>query len=121
MDLIERHMNGFFDYGIADEVHELKGETAQGAALGTIASYATRTIVLTGTLNGRYADELFNLPETGEDRNPAGLYFHTWRAASAYRGYNNDIQTYVNPFAAEDPGEPQVTSRIGEGFNLDGK
>lgn len=61
MDLIGRHMNGFFDYGIADEVHELKGETAQGAALGTIASCAARTIILTGTLNGGYADELFNI------------------------------------------------------------
>ena len=61
MDLIGRHMRGFFDYGIADEVHELKGETAQGAALGTIASCATRTIILTGTLNGGYADELFNI------------------------------------------------------------
>ena len=61
MDLIGRHMKGFFDYGIADEVHELKGETAQGAALGTIASCAKRTIILTGTLNGGYADELFNI------------------------------------------------------------
>jgi hypothetical protein len=43
------------------------------------------------------------------------------RAAEAYRGYKSDIETYVNPFAANDPGEPQVTSRIGEGFNLDGK
>jgi len=54
-------MKGFFDYGIADEVHELKGDTAQGAALGTIASCAKRTIILTGTLNGGYADELFNI------------------------------------------------------------
>ena len=61
IDLIGRHMKGFFDYGIADEVHELKGETAQGAALGTIASCASRTIILTGTLNGGYADELFNI------------------------------------------------------------
>src|SRR5687768_6832947 len=75
-------------------------------------------------INWRTPEEvetLANPPETGEDRNPAGLYFHTWRAASAYRGYNREIQTYVNPFAAEDPGEPEVTSRIGEGFNLDGK
>jgi hypothetical protein len=55
------------------------------------------------------------------DRNPAGVFFHTWRATSSYRGYNKDIQTYINPFAAEDPGQPEVTSRIGEGFNLDGK
>ena len=61
MDLIGRHMKGFFDYGVADEVHELKGDTAQGAALGTMASCAKRTIILTGTLNGGYADELFNI------------------------------------------------------------
>jgi hypothetical protein len=61
MDLIGRHMKGFFDYGIADEVHELKGDTAQGAALGTMASCAKRTIILTGTLNGGYTDELFNI------------------------------------------------------------
>ena len=61
IDVIGRHMKGFFDYGIADEVHELKGDTAQGAALGTIASCAKRTVILTGTLNGGYADELFNI------------------------------------------------------------
>ena len=34
MDLIGRHMKGFFDYGIADEVHELKGDTAKGQPWG---------------------------------------------------------------------------------------
>ena len=66
-------------------------------------------------------EAIANPPATGLERDPAGVYFHTWRAASAYRGYNRDIETYINPFAAEDPGQPQVTSRIGEGFNLDGK
>ena len=58
---------------------------------------------------------------TGLNRDRDGVYYATWRAASAYRGYNRDIETYVNPLAAEDPGQPQVTSRIGDGFNLDGK
>jgi hypothetical protein len=66
-------------------------------------------------------EALANPPANGLERNPAGVYFHTWRATSAYRGYNKDIETYINPFAAEDPGQPEVTSRIGEGFNLDGK
>jgi hypothetical protein len=66
-------------------------------------------------------EELANPPATGLTRDPAGVYFHTWRAASAFRGWNREIETYINPFAAEDPGQPQVTSRIGEGFNLDGK
>ena len=35
IDFIGRYMDGFFDYAIADEVHELKGgDTAQGNALG---------------------------------------------------------------------------------------
>jgi superfamily II DNA or RNA helicase len=62
IEFIGRYMDGFFDYGIADEVHELKsGETAQGNALGTLASACARTVVLTGTLLGGYADELFHI------------------------------------------------------------
>lgn len=69
----------------------------------------------------REIEALSNPPATGLKRDGAGVYYPIWRAASAYRGYNRDIETYINPFAAEDPGQPQVTSRIGEGFNLDGK
>jgi hypothetical protein len=62
VDFIGRYMNGFFDYAIADEVHELKGgDTAQGNALGTLAASARHIAVLTGTLLGGYADELFNI------------------------------------------------------------
>jgi hypothetical protein len=61
IDFIGRYMPSFFDYAIADEVHELKGDTAQGNSLGTLASCAARTLVLTGTLLGGYADELFNI------------------------------------------------------------
>ena len=42
VDFIGRYMHGFFDYAIADEVHELNGgDTAQGNALGTLAAPAT--------------------------------------------------------------------------------
>ena len=61
VDFIGRYMPDFFDYAIADEVHELKGDTAQGNALGTLAGCARRTVVLTGTLLGGYADEVFNI------------------------------------------------------------
>jgi hypothetical protein len=61
VDFIGRYMPDFFDYAIADEVHELKGDTAQGNALGTLAACAQRTLVLTGTLLGGYADEVFNI------------------------------------------------------------
>jgi superfamily II DNA or RNA helicase len=61
-DFIARYMPGFFDYAIADEVHELKGgDTAQGNALGSLAASAARILILTGTLLGGYADELFHI------------------------------------------------------------
>lgn len=62
IDFIGRHLKDFFDYAIADEVHELKGgETAQGNALGTLAACAKHTLILTGTLLGGYADELYHI------------------------------------------------------------
>jgi Helicase conserved C-terminal domain len=61
VDFVGRYMADFFDYAIADEVHELKGDTAQGNALGTLAGCAQHTVVLTGTLLGGYADEVFNI------------------------------------------------------------
>ena len=62
VDFIGRYMaDGFFDYAIADEVHELKGDTAQGNALGTLAACARHIAVLTGTLLGGYAAELFTI------------------------------------------------------------
>src|SRR5215813_13272835 len=48
-------------------------------------------------------ESLANPPANGTVRDGAGVYYPVWRAASAYRGYNKDIETYINPFAAEDP------------------
>jgi len=62
IDFIGRHLRNFFDFAIADEVHELKGsDTAQGNALGTLASAARKTLVLTGTLLGGYADDAYEI------------------------------------------------------------
>jgi hypothetical protein len=60
-------------------------------------------------------------PGLDQVRSPLGARFSIWNRAIAYRGYRRGIETYVNPWAAEDPGQPQVTGRIGDGFNLDGK
>jgi len=62
IEFIGRHLRNFFDFAIADEVHELKGsDTAQGNALGTLASAARKTLVLTGTLLGGYADDAYEI------------------------------------------------------------
>jgi superfamily II DNA or RNA helicase len=60
VEFIGRHMRGWFDYAICDEIHQLAGDTAQGNALGTLASCTDKIVGLTGTLLGGYADDIFN-------------------------------------------------------------
>ena len=61
LDFIGRYMKGWWDYAIADELHQLAGDTAQGNGLGVLARCADKLIALTGTLMGGYADDLFNI------------------------------------------------------------
>lgn len=61
VDFIGRYMNGWFDYAICDEAHQLANDTAQGNGLGTLAACANRTMILTGTLLGGYASDVYNL------------------------------------------------------------
>ena len=53
-------MPEWLDYAIADEIHQLAGDTAQGNALGVLNRTARRFLGLTGTLLSGYADDLFN-------------------------------------------------------------
>jgi hypothetical protein len=61
IEFIGRFMSRWFDFAIADELHQLAGDTAQGNALGVLGRAAKRLIALTGTLMGGYADDLFNI------------------------------------------------------------
>ena len=61
VEYIGRFMKGWFDFAIADELHQLAGSTAQGNALGVLAHAGRRLVALTGTLMGGYADDLFNV------------------------------------------------------------
>ena len=62
-EFIKRYLpQGFFDFMIVDECHEYKNQgSAQGQALGVIASKVKKILLLTGTLMGGYADDLFFL------------------------------------------------------------
>ena len=62
-EYIKRYLpQGFFDLLICDEGHEYKGPgSAQGQAMGVLAAKASKTLLLTGTLMGGYADDLFAL------------------------------------------------------------
>ncbi len=58
-EYIKKYLKGYFDFFIADEVHELKGgSTAQGNSFGSLASASRKTIALTGTLVGGYGDDI---------------------------------------------------------------
>jgi SNF2 family DNA or RNA helicase len=62
-EFIKRHLpTGYFGVLIGDEGHEFKNDgSAQGQAFGVLASQCRKSILLTGTLMGGYADDLFYL------------------------------------------------------------
>lgn len=62
-EFIKRYIpKGFIDLLIVDEGHEYKNEgSAQGQAMGTLAAMSKKVLLLTGTLMGGYASDLFFL------------------------------------------------------------
>jgi hypothetical protein len=60
-EFIKRFLpRGYFGLLVVDEGHEFKNEgSAQGQAMGVLASQCRKTLLLTGTLMGGYADDLF--------------------------------------------------------------
>jgi len=52
LEYIGRYMKGWWDYAIADELHQLAQETAQGNNLGVLYRCSLKLIGLTGTLMG---------------------------------------------------------------------
>jgi len=62
-EYVKRYLpQGTFDLLIADEAHEYKNAgSAQGQAMGVLASKSRKTLLLTGTLMGGYGDDLFYL------------------------------------------------------------
>lgn len=62
-EFIKRYLpDGLFDLLVVDEGHEYKNSgSAQGQAMGVLAAKARKTVLLTGTLMGGYADDLFYL------------------------------------------------------------
>lgn len=62
-EFIKKYLpGGTFDLMVADEAHEYKGgSSAQGQAMGVLASQVRKVLLLTGTLMGGYAEDLFFL------------------------------------------------------------
>jgi SNF2 family DNA or RNA helicase len=107
---IKRHLRGFFDYLILDEVHEEKGsDTAQGHAAGALASCCRKVIALTGTLIGGYAEHLrpllFRLSPGSLVQEGLG-----WSNATAFNERYGRIETRITEKSAG-PGEDNRMSR----------
>lgn len=62
-EFIKRYLpDGYFSNLVVDEGHEYKTDSsAQGQAMGVLASKVCKVLLLTGTLMGGYADDLFYL------------------------------------------------------------
>lgn len=62
-EFIKRYIpRGFIDLLVVDEGHEYKNEgSAQGQAMGVLSAMANKVLLLTGTLMGGYASDLFYL------------------------------------------------------------
>jgi hypothetical protein len=82
---------------------------------GTIPILDYKTVLKTSWRTQAEIDKI-TLPVSA-----GGLGERVVSPAMQHRGFRRDIDTYVNPFAAPDAGMQQVTGKIAEGFNLDGK
>jgi hypothetical protein len=65
MEFIGRYLDGFFDYGIADEVHELRAKRAR-QCLGNDGPRVTDGDSY--IFAGRLRDDVFNIPLSGEPK-----------------------------------------------------
>ena len=62
-EFIKKYLpGGYFDFLVVDEGHEYKSESsAQGQAMAVLVSKVRKVLLLTGTLMGGYADDIFYL------------------------------------------------------------
>ncbi|MFG1304685.1 DEAD/DEAH box helicase family protein [Xanthobacter autotrophicus] len=121
-EFIKRYLpQGFFDLLVCDEGHEYKGAgSAQGQAMGVLAAKARKVLLLTGTLMGGYADDLFSLLfralpgrmiEDGYRPNKAGSMTSATMAFMRDHGVLKDIYSESNGAAHKTARGTKVTVR----------
>jgi hypothetical protein len=109
---VEKYEPAFF-YGGRSGTEERGSDCPKG----TIGDNDYRTLLST---KWRTEDEIAPLlVKPADDTDPSATHF-ALETAISYRGWRRDIETYINPFGAPDPGMQQVTGKIAEGFDLDG-
>jgi len=91
-----------------------RGSTEPGADLDYHALFSA-----TPWRNAKEVENIVNPPGYDTVNNYLG-HKHLWQEHElTYRGYAKNINSYMNPWTAEDPGQPQVTGKIALGFDLD--
>lgn len=86
---IKRYLpQGYFGLLVVDEGHEDKNDgSAQGQAMGVLARKCRKTLLLTGTLMGGYADDLFYLLWRLNPRAMIGWLSHQCARHPGQRGH----------------------------------
>lgn len=121
-EFVKRYLpQGYFDLLICDEGHEYKSAgSAQGQAMGVLAAKARKVLLLTGTLMGGYADDLFSLLfralpsrmiEDGYRPNKAGSMTTATMAFMRDHGVLKDIYSESNGPAHKTARGSKVTVR----------
>ena len=91
-----------------------KGSTEPAADLDYHALFSA-----TPWRTAKEVENIVNPPGYNTVNNYLG-HKHLWQEHElTYRGYAKNINSYMNPWTAEDPGQPQVTGKIALGFDLD--
>jgi hypothetical protein len=102
LDYMGRYMKDFFDYAIADELHQLAGDTAQGNGLAVLGRIGKKLVGLTGTMMGGYADDLYNIlyrmdaPQMAQDG-----YAWGGEGRSVFQGNYGVCEEIVKRFTSE--------------------
>lgn len=94
-EYMKRRLKGWCRGMIADEVHEMKGDTAQHAAFAALAASVHYLVALTGTLTGGYALDVFRLLMRLDPRamKAAGFSYHLGGQARFVAAYGRTERT----------------------------
>ena len=95
-EFIKRYFpRNYFGLLMCDEAHEYKnGGSAQGQAMGVVASQCQKVLLLTGTLMGGYASDLFYLLH----RSMPSVMNHDGYCYSDYGSLSSSVQSFLETY-----------------------
>ena len=130
---IKRKHRKFFDLLVIDECHEYRGRgTAQGTAIGNMASVCKKSLGLTGTLAGGYASSIFHLlyritrrfkDDYGHDQVGRWIdHYGIWEKVTKYtdaQAYNDNSSSKGRKYVSSPREKPGISPVILPKYLLD--